>query len=143
MGTPSVRLLSAAVWALLEGHPHLVAFQSEAVAPPVDSSGSLTAGYAVLHAGGGNDTPMNLAMAPDALLWGFQVSCVGEDLDQVGWVVDEVRGLLTGKTLTVTGHVVGRMVPPLGFEAPPPRPQHGAEPPRLSVPLLYRVLAAA
>lgn len=143
MATPSVRLLSGAVWTLLDGHQHLQAFRTIADNPDVDDQGLLTRGYAVFHAGGGNDQPNNLAVAPGQLLWQFQVSCVGQDEDQLGWVIDTVRGLLTGKTLTVAGHQVGRMQPPLGFQAPPARPTFTDSTERLQVPLQYSVLASA
>jgi len=144
MPTPSVRLLSAAVWALLDGHAQLQAFKSYATDPATDpETGLLTKGYAVFHPGAGDDQPDNLAVTPGRLLWSFQVSCVGQDHDQYGWVIDTVRGLLTGKTLTVAGVTVGRMQPPLGFLPPPPRPQFAASTERLMVPLQYVVLAVA
>lgn len=144
MATPSVRLLAAAVWALLDAHPHVPYYKSLVDAPPLDAtSGRLSKGYGVFHPGGGDDGWDNLAATPGRLLWAFQVSCVGEDHDQIGWVIDETRELLTGKSLTVAGHVVGRMQPPLGYQAPPPRPEHQAQPARLLVPLQYQVLAAA
>lgn len=142
MPVPSVRLLSAATWALLDGHASLQAFQSIATDPETDENGLLTRGYAVFHPGAGDDQPNNLAITPGRLLWGFQVSCVGQDQDQYGWVIDIVRGLLTGKSLTVAGATVGRMQPPLGFMPPPPRPQFAGSTERLTVPLQYVVLAA-
>lgn len=143
MSTPSVRLLTAAVWALLDGHPYLVAFQSEATKPPTNDEGALTKGYAVFHPGGGDDTPNSLNAQPGRLLWGFQLTCVGGSHDQLGWVLDEVRGLFTGQTLTVAGVSVGVMRPPLGFVAPPARPELDVSPTRLMVPLQYQVLATA
>lgn len=144
MAIPSVRLLTGAVWTLLDGDANLQAFQSVADNPAIDPiTELLTKGYAVLHAGGGNDQPNNLAVTPGQLLWQFQVSCVGQNHDQLGWVIDTVRGLLTGKTLTVAGHSVGRMQPPLGFQAPPPRPTFTESTERLMVPLQYVVLAVA
>lgn len=144
MATPSVRAMTAAVWAILDGHPHLQVFESIATNPDTDpESGLLTRGYAVFHPGGGNDQPNNLAVTPGQLLWQFQISCVGQDHDQIGWTIDTVRGLLTGKTLTVADTEVGRMVPPLGYQAPPPRPAFTNSTERLQVPLQYQVLAVA
>lgn len=144
MPTPSVRLLADAVWALLDGHPNLQVFESVATNPASDAdTGLLTKGYAVFHPGAGDDAPNNLAVAPGRLLWSFQVSCVGQNHDQYGWVIDTVRGLLTGKTLTVAGTEVGRMQPPLGFLPPPPRPSFAASTERLMVPLQYQVLAVS
>lgn len=144
MPAPSVRLLSAAVWALLDGHPQLQVFESIATNPDVDPDTSLlTRGYAVFHPGAGDDAPDNLAVTPGRLLWSFQVSCVGQDHDQYGWVIDTVRSLLTGKSLSVAGATVGRMQPPVGFLPPPPRPQFQASTERLMVPLQYVVLAVS
>lgn len=144
MATPSVRLLTGAVWALLDGHAQLQVFQSFVEDPELDpETEQLAKGYAVFHPGGGNDQPNNLAVSPGQLLWAFQVSCVGKDHEQVGWVVDTVRGLLTGQTLTVAGHSVGRMQPPLGYQAPPPRPDITDSTERLQIPLQYVVLAVA
>lgn len=144
MAIPSVRLLSDAVWTILDGHPNLQVFESVATDPATDpNTGLLTKGYAVFHPGAGDDTPDNLARTTGRLLWSFQVSCVGANLDQYGWVIDTVRGLLTGKTLTVAGTTVGLMLPPVGFLPPPPRPSFAASTERLMVPLQYQVLAAA
>lgn len=144
MPIPSVRLLSDAVWSLLDGHASLQVFESVATNPATDSNtGLLTKGYAVFHPGAGDDMPDNLAVTPGRLLWSFQVSCVGQDHDQYGWVIDTVRGLLTGKTLTVAGTTVGRMQPPLGFLPPPPRPSFAGSTERLMVPLQYQVLAVS
>ena len=151
---PSVRLLTRATQARLDAHTALVVYPS-VVAPFTDTTGTkheapavganslLTKGYAVLHPGGGDALPDNLAGTPGRLLWSFQVSCVGSSHDQVGWVVDEVRELLDGHTLAVADTVVGRIQPPLGYQAPPPRPLFEATPPRLMVPLQYQVLAAS
>ena len=87
--------------------------------------------------------PDSLARTPGRLLWSFQVSCVGQDHDQYGWVIDTVRGLLTSQTLNVGGTTVGRMQPPTGFLPPPPRPSFAASTERLMVPLQYQVLAVA
>lgn len=144
MPTPSVRLVSAGVWALLDAHPHLQAFRNIATSPDIDpDSGLLTRGYAVFHSGGGNDQPNNLAVEAGQLLWQGQVSCVGQDDDQLGWVIDTVRDLLTGRTLTIPGHRVGRLQPPLGYQAPPPRPVFTDSTERLMVPLQYCVLATS
>lgn len=143
MAVPSVRLLSDAVWALLDGHAQLQAFESVATNPDTDENGLLTRGYAVFHPGAGDDMPNNLSLTPGRLLWGFQVSCVGQDHDQYGWVIDTVRGLFTGQTLTVAGTQAGRMQPPLGFLPPPPRPSFAGSTERLMVPLQYVVLAVA
>lgn len=144
MPIPSVRLLTAAVWALLDAHTVLPVYRSVVDPPPAtDASGQLLTGYAVLHPGGGDPATDNLAMGAGRLLWGFQVSCVGGTHDQVGWAIDEVRGLLDTQSLTVDGAVVGRLQPPLGYNAPPPRPEFNAQPPRLMVPLMYQVLTAS
>lgn len=141
MPIPSVRLLTGAVWGVLDSHAHLVAFRSVVDAAPVDTAGNLTKGYAVLHPGGGDPGRNNLAVEPGQLLWGFQISCVGGDHDQIGWVIDIVRNLLDGKTLTMAGVKIGRLQAPLGYQPPPPRPEFQAQPPRLMVPLQYQVLA--
>lgn len=146
MTSPSVRLLGAAVWGLLDGHAHLVAFDSIVTTPPTDGSGNLTSGYAVFYPGGGDPALADrdrgsLSAKPGQLLWSFQISAVGQDRNQITWVIDEVRTLLDGKTLTVAGAKVGRMQPPFGYQPPPPRPEYQAQPPRLLVPLQYQVLA--
>lgn len=143
MALPSVRRLSGAVWALLDGDANLVAYDGVVTAPPVDEQGNLESGYAAFYPGGGDPRRSNLAVVPGQLLWTFQVSAVGQDRDQVGWVIDTVRGLLDGKSLDVSGTKVGRMQPPFGYQPPPPRPEFQAQPPRLSVPLQYQLLAVS
>jgi hypothetical protein len=145
MAIPSVRALTAAVWAILDGHPQLPVFQSIADPATDPDSGKLLRGYAVLHPGGGDtqQSETNLAQIPDRLLWTFQVDAVGDDHDQIGWAIDAVRGLLDGKTLTAAGTKVGKLQPPFGYQPPPPRPQFQAEPARLSVPLQYHVLTVS
>lgn len=139
MPLPSVRLMSAAVMALLDPDP-LNAYDSiVSPAPPVDENGVLE-GYAVFHGGAGNETSGNLAKTPGQLLWSFQVNCVGGDSSYVGWVVDEVRRRLSYKTLTVVGAKVGLLQPPVGFH-PPVINESTVTPPRLTVPLQYQVLA--
>lgn len=141
MPLPSVRLLSDAVWALLDAHATLTVYSSVVdPAPPVDSNG-VTKGYAVFHPFGGNADVSNLARVPGQLLWQFQVSAAGGNRTYVLWVVDTVRALLDGKTLTVAGTTAGLMQPPPGYQPPPPMPQPvDASSQRLQVPLLYQVL---
>lgn len=146
MPSPSVQLLSRAVWALLDGHPHLAAYASETKSPELVKGGALAVGYAVFHPGGGdpllNDPNRgSLTAQPGQLLWTFQVTVVGNDFEQIGQVIDTIRGLLDGKTLTVAGAKVGRMQPPFGYQPPPPRPQQQVQPARMEVPLQYQVLA--
>lgn len=142
MAIPSARLMAAAVKVILDAHPTLTVYQSIVdPAPPLDDAGVLL-GYAVFHPWPGNDAPNNLAGRPGQLLWGFQVTCAGGDTDYAMWAVDTVRGLLTGKTLTVAGTKVGLMRPPLGYQ-PPTRTELTVAPPRVEVPLQYQVLAAS
>lgn len=143
MALPSVRRLSGAVWALLDADDNLVAFDSVVTAPPLDGDGNLESGYAVFYPGGGDPGRNNLALSPGQLLWTFQVSAIGQDREQVGWVIDTVRALLDGQSLEVSGAKVGRMQPPFGYQPPPPRPEFQAQPPRLSVPLQYHLLAVS
>jgi hypothetical protein len=103
MAIPSVLDLSAAVMGLLEAHATLTVYRSTAdPTPPVDEGG-VTEGYAVLHTFPGEAGANALSKVPGQLLWEFQVSCCGGDDDYTWWVVDTVRGLLDGKTLTVAG----------------------------------------
>lgn len=143
MPLPSVRLLTEAVEALLGTAPAGLTTYTSVVdpAPPVDAAGVLTA-YAVLHPGAGNDRPNNLAMAVGQLAWSFQVTCSGGDASYCDWAVDTVRGLVTGKTLSVEGTKVGLMLPPLGF-SPPILTNLTVKPPRQYVPLQYQVLSVA
>jgi hypothetical protein len=71
MAIPSVRALTAAVWAILDGHPQLPVFQSIADPATDPDSGKLLRGYAVLHPGGGDtqQSETNLAQIPDRLLF--------------------------------------------------------------------------
>lgn len=140
MPLPSVRLLTTAVWELLDAHPALTVYRSVvAPPPPVDPSNVVTS-YVVLHPGPGDATPNGMDAAPGQLLWGFQITCAGGDHDYVLGAVDAVRGLIDGRTLEVAGVTVGRMRPPLGFQPPPPKPDLDVQPPRLTVPLQYQVL---
>lgn len=141
MSLPSVLLLTNAVHALLDGHPKLTVYRSVVdPAPPADGNG-VTKGYAVLHPFGGDAETNQLDRQPGRLLWEFQVSCAGGNHDYLLWAVDQVRGLLDGKGLTVAGTVVGLMQPPPGFQPPAPKPQPvDAAHQRLQIPLLYQVL---
>lgn len=142
MAIPSVRLLTAAVRTILDAHPTLTVYTSIVEpAPPIDEGG-VVRGYAVLHPGPGDDSPNNLAATPGALLWTFQVTCAGGNDEYTAWVIDTVRGLLTGKTLAVASTNVGVMRPPFGF-TPPTLTNLSVQPPRISVPLQYQVLASA
>lgn len=141
MPLPSVRLLTSAVYDLLDAHPTLAVYRSVvAPPPPVDGDGVVKA-YAVLHPFPGDAEHLTLSAVPGQLLWGFQVTCAGGDHDYVLGCVDAVRGRLDGKTLTVAGTKAGLLQPPLGFNPPAPKPDMDAQPPRLAVPLLYQVLA--
>ncbi|NUS58672.1 MAG: hypothetical protein HOV66_28045 [Streptomycetaceae bacterium] len=137
---PSVQKLTAAVRQLLDAHPSLTVYTSVVDPRPQIDEDGVVEGYAVLHPGAGDDTPSALDVQPGQLLWWFQVTCAGGDTDYAGWVVDTVRGLLTGKTLTVDGSKVGRMQPPPGY-SPPMLTNTSVQPPRVSVPLQYQVLA--
>ena len=142
MPVASVQALSDAVWAILDGHPALTAYDSIVEpAPPVDDGGTVL-GYAVFYPGAGDATPNNLAGAPGQLLWTFQVTCAGGDRGYTSWVVDTVRGLIDGKTLTVAGTRVGIMRAPLGY-TPPMLINSEVQPPRISVPLQYQVISVA
>jgi hypothetical protein len=143
MALPSVRLLTNAVFTILDAHATLTVYRSVVdPVPPVDAN-AVTQSYAVLHPFGGDADANNLARIPGQLLWEFQVSCAGGNHDYTLGAVDVVRGLLDGKTLSVAGAVVGLMQPPPGFSPPPPKPQPVDSGQRLQVPLLYRVLAVA
>lgn len=141
MAVPSVRLLTDAVFGILNGHATLTAYRSVVDPVPTVDAGGVTEGYAVLHPFPGDAGSQSLTRQPGQLLWQFQVSCVGGNHDYVLWVVDTVRGLLDGKTLAVADAAVGLMQPPVGFQAPPPKPQPVDSGQRLQVPLLYQVLA--
>lgn len=142
MSIPSVQLLADAVYAVLDGHATLTVFDSIVnPAPAIDEAG-VVKGYAVLHPGAGDATPNNLAAQPGQLLWQFQVTCAGGNRTYATWVVDTVRGLLDGKTLTVAGTKVGLMRPPFGFN-PPTLTDTDVQPPRVWVPLQYQLLAVA
>lgn len=143
MPAPSVRVLADAVYAILDGHATLMVYRSVVdPPPPVDAKG-ITKGYAVFHPFPGDATSSSLDRQPGRLLWQFQVSAAGGNHDYTLWVVDTVRALLDGKTLTVAGVSVGLMQPPLGYQPPAPQvfPLDSGQ--RLQVPLLYQVLAAA
>lgn len=137
---PSVQKLTAAVRALLDAHDTLTVYTSVVDPHPGIDEGGVVQGYAVLHPGAGNDTSSQLDAQPGQLLWWFQVTCAGGDTDYAGWVVDTVRGLLTGKTLTVDGIKVGRLQTPVGY-SPPTLVETTVQPPRVSVPLQFQVLA--
>lgn len=141
MSLPSVRLLTDAVFGILDGHATLTAYRSVVDPPPSIDAGGVTEGYAVLHPFPGDAGSGSFSRIPGQLLWQFQVSCAGGNHDYVLWVVDTVRGLLDGKSLSVAGSVVGRMQPPPGFQPPPPKAQPLDSGQRLQVPLLYQVLA--
>jgi hypothetical protein len=138
---PSVRLLTSAVFGILDGHSTLTVYRSVVDPPPPVDDGGVTEGYAVLHPSPGDAGSSSLSRQPGHLLWQFQVSCAGGDHDYVLWTVDTVRDLLDGKTLTVAGTAVGRMQPPPGFQPPPAKPQPIDSGQRLQSPLLYQVLA--
>lgn len=143
MAIPSVRLLTTAAEDLLAAAPAGLTRYTSVVdpAPPLDDAGVVMA-YAVLHPYAGNDTANNLAVSPGQVLWGFQVDCGGGDVSYLNWAVDTVRGLLSGKTLTVAATKVGLLQPPLGYN-PPTRPELNVTPPRITVPLQYQVLAVS
>lgn len=144
MAAPSTRLLANAAYAVLEGHATLTTYRSVVDPPPPTDVDGITKGYAVFHPFPGDATPSGLDRQPGRLLWQFQVSCAGGNHDYTLWVVDTVRGLLDGKTLTVAGTGVGLMQPPFGYQPPAPQPQPvDAAQQRLQVPLLYQVLAVA
>lgn len=146
MPVVSLLALSDAVMGLLNAHPTLTAYDTIVEpAPPVDEGG-VVMGYAVFYPGAGDagvtgERDGNLAAIPGKLLWTFQVTCAGGDRGYASWVVDAVRGLIDGRTLTVAGTNVGRMQPPLGY-TPPMLQNPSVQPPRVSVPLQYQVLAA-
>lgn len=141
MPIPSVRLLTTAVYNLLDAHPTLTVYRSVVSPPPATDAAGIVKSYAVLHPSPGDAEHQSLSAVPGQLLWSFQVTVGGGDHDYALGAVDAVRSLLDGKTLTVAGARVGRLQQPLGFNPPPPRPDQDAQPPRLAVPLLYQVLA--
>lgn len=143
MALPSVRQLADAVQALLDAHATLTVYGSVVDPPPPVDVNGVTMGYAVFHPFAGDATPSSIALQPGRLLWEFQVSCAGGNRDYCLWVVDTVRSLLDGKTITLSGVAVGLMVPPLGYQPPPPQVSPLESGQRLQVPLLYQVLTAA
>lgn len=140
---PSVRQLADAAWALLQTAPAGVAKYREVVdsTPPVDAGG-VVKGYAVLHASPGNDTPNNMAGVQGNILWDFYIEVCGGDDDYLLGAVDIVRGLFTGKTLTVANHGVGLMRPPPGAQ-PRKLINQLVSPARWYVQLEYNLLAVA
>ena len=139
MAVVSTRALAEAVWAILDAAPNLDVYDGEVTPRPSEDTAGVVKGYAVFYPSPGNDQPASLAGTAGPVLWGFQVTCVGGDRNYLLRTVDVVRGLLTGRTLTVSGVNVGLMRPPLGF-IPPTREITTVKPPRLEVPLQYQVL---
>lgn len=139
MTLPSVRLLTAAVVALLEeAAPTLTVYRSVVTDPPKDSDGGVQP-YAVVHPGAGAGDANALDDTPAQLAWPFQITCVGGDVDRCTWAVDAVRDQLDGATLMVAGATVGRLRE--DGDSGPLRVDDDVTPPRLYLPLLYRVLA--
>lgn len=141
MTLPSVQALTRAVAALFDSAVGLTFYRSIVdPPPPVDANGVVMA-YAVLHPQPGDATTGSLTHQPGQLVWGFHLTAAGGDDNYCGFAVDQIRARVDGRTLTVSGVKVGLMQPPFGAIPPPMRPDLNVAPPRLFVPLEYRVMA--
>lgn len=108
-----------------------------------DPSGRI-APYVVLFGGTGSPfVEPDVADTADELSWTLQMLCVAGHLEDCLHLVDRVHTRLFRAQLTHDAVVVGRLVPPPGFDPGPPRRIDTVQPVRFEVPLQYRLVATA
>lgn len=137
---PSTLDLTDAVAALFEDDDRITFYVSIVEpAPPIDEYGVVKS-YVVLYPTPGDASSHSLSGQTGPLLWGFHLTAGGGDHRYCTLAVDVIREKINGKTLTVGGIKVGLMQPPFGSTPPPVLTNLNVKPPRLSVPLEYRVM---
>lgn len=108
-----------------------------------DPSGRV-APYVVLFGGIGSPiVEPDVADTVDELDWPVHLLCVAGYLDDCLDLVDRVHSWLFRWTPVHEGVVLGRLVPPPGYEPGPPRRVDTVQPIRSEAPLQYRLTATA
>lgn len=132
--TTTIEQATAAVVALLEAAPNLDVFDG-AVKARMDSDGKAHP-YAALWASPGRDNPdeQRECGTARALVWTFQVTAAGGDVDRCRRAVDRTLAALLNVRLFPNG---GRIR--LDFDPGPEREDRDESPPRWYVPLSFVV----
>lgn len=108
-----------------------------------DPSGRI-APYVVAFGGIGNPlVEPDVADTVDELDWTLHLLCAAAYADDCLDLVDRVHSRLYRAELVHDGVVVGRLVPPLGYDPGPPRRIDAVQPVRFESPLQYRLIATA
>lgn len=89
----SIRVLSDAVWTLLQSDPTVLAFDNPNYTTPT------TGQWWVYYPEGGTRTNSRSGGVATDLRWGFQLVCVGRSRSQVLNVVDRADALFIGRSL--------------------------------------------
>jgi hypothetical protein len=135
----TVRLLHAALLAMLAAIPGLNTYDGEVPAtPPRDPDGRVHP-YAVLYLSAGDRDESSLAGVQSLAQWSFQVTCVGGDPQRAAWAVDKVIAALLDQRPVMAGISAGRIR--LDGDAGPLRRDDDVHPPRHWTPLLFAVTA--
>lgn len=95
---------------------------------------------------GGVGTPLvepDVAETVDELDWTLHLLCAAAFVDDCLDLVDRVHARLFRAELVHAGVVVGRLVPPPGYDPGPPRRIDTVQPVRFESPLQYRLTATA
>lgn len=108
-----------------------------------DPSGRI-APYVVLFGGTGNPlVEPDVADTADELSWTLHGLCVAGHVEDCLHLVDRVHSRLFRAELAHADVVVGRLVPPPGYDPGPPRRIDTVQPIRYEVPLQYQLVATA
>jgi hypothetical protein len=140
---PSIKAITDAVLARLGNLTPVTVMSGEvSTSPPIVAQTDRIAPYVVLYAFGPTDVPEgDLGDAPADLVYTFQVDCVAAYQADAQWLVDQVVAQLDRWAPSVTGMVVGRFKPPVGYDPGPFRRDDAVNPSRFSLPLQYRTTA--
>lgn len=144
----SVEQLADPVWTLLDALGHVNTFDGDFVdatgapvdmtkTPYADDDGRVHA-YAVYYPGPGWAHALLSCGGVDSLDWTFQVTCAGGDRARALWCVSQVRGALTGATVSVGGQEL--QIREVGNPGQGRR-DDGVQPSRYYLPLIFAINA--
>lgn len=145
---PASMAITDALWVHLsteEGHPDLHWYDTEVDDhPPTLDNSDRVAPYGVLYpfpGKPGDPSQQSLDWSAADLDYGCQITVAAGFRKDLEYAVDAVRAWVEGWSPTVAGVVAGQFRPPTGFDPGPIQVSRTISPPRLWLPLQYRLTA--